>query len=360
MKPIRVLVVDDSAAARALIRALLESAPEVGLQICGEAANGREALELTLRLQPDIITLDLNMPEMDGLTAIEEIMAVRATPILVLSDQADSRNAMSAVARGALEATAKPTLDDDGVLARRLRMLAGVPVIRHIRRQSYTVNTTDSVPASAPAPAAVPVSSSSSSSSFAPALSHTRIIVIASSTGGPQALAALLPQLPANFAAPVLIAQHLSVGFAAAMASWLDDLCALKVMVAADGQSPQPGHIYLADPVGHLLLNAERRLQYVTPESRDIYHPSCDRLLSSVAVSYRRQALGVILTGMGRDGVRGLLDLRAAGGHTLAQDEASSLIFGMNREAILAGAIEQIRPLDEIAEVLCRFVGQAA
>ncbi|MTW19939.1 chemotaxis-specific protein-glutamate methyltransferase CheB [Allochromatium palmeri] len=352
MKPIRVLVVDDSGSARALIRALLESEPASGLHVCGEAANGREALELTLALQPDIITLDLQMPEMDGLTAIEEIMATRATPILVLSDLADSRNAMSAVARGALEATAKPTLDDDGALARRLRMLAGVPVIRHIRRQSS--GTALIAPSGLEPP----------STSTAPTVSEradgqeTRLIVIASSTGGPQALAALLPQLPATLAAPVLIAQHLSVGFAEAMAGWLNDLCPLRVMVAQAGERPRAGHVYLADPARHLILTADRRLGYVEPEERDIYHPSCDRLLSSAAACYGRQALGVILTGMGRDGVRGLLDLRAGGGQTLAQDEASSLIFGMNREAMLAGAIQQVLPLSEIAGALCRFGGQ--
>lgn len=347
MKPIRVLVVDDSGSARALIRALLESEP--GLSVCGEASNGREALELTLALQPDIITLDLQMPVMDGLTAIEEIMAVRATPILVLSDLADSHNAMSAVARGALEAAAKPGIDDGGALARRLRMLAGVPVIRHIRRQSGCTSL-----ALHPEPSPIPTST--------PWRADTQgapLIAIAASTGGPQALAALLPQLPATLAAPVLIAQHLSVGFAEAMAGWLNDLCALEVVVAQAGEVPQPGRVYLADPARHLILSADRRLHYVEPEERDIYHPSCDRLLSSVAERYREQALGVILTGMGRDGVRGLLDIRAAGGRTLAQDEASSLIFGMNREAILAGAIGRVLPLDEIAGTLCRLVGAA-
>ncbi|QGU32462.1 chemotaxis-specific protein-glutamate methyltransferase CheB [Thermochromatium tepidum] len=349
MKPIRVLVVDDSGAARALIRALLESEP--GLSVCGEGANGREALELTLALKPDVITLDLQMPEMDGLTAIEEIMAVRATPILVLSDLADSHHAMEAVARGALEAAAKPGIDDGGALAQRLRMLAGVPVIRHIRRQS---STTSLVPQTKPALQSLPLPGAVGGR---PENQDERLIAIASSTGGPQALAALLPQLPATLAAPILIVQHLSVGFAAAMADWLDGLCPLQVVVAKSGERPQPGRIYLADPAQHLILSADRRLRYVEPDARDIYHPSCDRLLSSVAEHYGKGGLGVILTGMGRDGVRGLLDIRAAGGWTLAQDEASSLIFGMNREAILAGAIAQVLPLDQIAGALCRLVG---
>ena len=351
MKPIRVLVVDDSGSARALIRALLESEP--GLSVCGEASDGREALELTLQLKPDVITLDLQMPVMDGLTAIEEIMAARATPILVLSDLADSHNAMSAVARGALEAAAKPGIDDGGALARRLRMLAGVPVIRHIRRQSDGASL---VPQTGPALQPLPTPAAVGER---PDSQGERLIAIASSTGGPQALAALLPQLPATLAAPILIAQHLSVGFAEAMADWLDALCPLKVVVAQAGERPQPGCVYLADPARHLILSADRCLRYVEPDERDIYHPSCDRLLSSVAERYGPQALGVILTGMGRDGVRGLLDIRAAGGQTLAQDEASSIIFGMNREAILAGAIGRVLPLDEIAGALCRLAGTA-
>lgn len=368
MTPIRVLVVDDSGSARALIRALLEDDPR--FVVCGEATNGREAVAQALALKPTVITMDLQMPEMDGMTAIEEIMATQATPILVLSDVADARNAMLAVARGALEAAAKPTIDDGPALAARLKMLAGVPVIRHIRRThsaqpGLAIKTIQNTPSPQPSPArgeGVPSSSplptaggwgEGEKHSHSPSASSTgRVFAIASSTGGPQALARILPALPADFPAPILIAQHISDGFAEAMAGWLNDLCPLKVVMARAGEPLLPGHIYLADSATHLSLTPAARIQLIQRGDADIYHPSCDRLLSSVATLYGRRAVGVILTGMGRDGARGMLDIRHAGGVTIAQDEASSVVFGMNREAIAAGGVQTVRALDAIASEL--------
>ncbi len=144
----------------------------------------------------------------------------------------------------------------------------------------------------------------------------------------------------------MLIAQHISDGFAEAMAGWLNDLCPLTVTVAREGEPLRPGHIYLADPVTHLSLTPDDRIRLTPRAETDIYHPNCDRLLSSVAEVCGRRAVGVILTGMGRDGARGMLDIRHAGGVTIAQDESSSVIFGMNREAIAAGGVQTIRPLD--------------
>ncbi|NEX21005.1 chemotaxis-specific protein-glutamate methyltransferase CheB [Thiorhodococcus mannitoliphagus] len=346
VEPISVLVVDDSGSARALICALLEDAP--GLRICGEAENGREAVEKVLSLKPNIVTMDLQMPEMDGMAAIEEIMAVRATPILVLSDLADARNAMLAVERGALEATAKPTIDDGCLLAARLKMLARVPVIRHIRRGKAQAPPHISPQAAvARAPHAFEASGDKAAGA-----DQGRVFAIASSTGGPQALASLLPALPADFPSPVLIAQHISEGFAEAMASWLNDLCPLSVAVARAGESPRPGWIYLADPSTHMTISSDYRIQLTPCVESDIYHPNCDRLLASVAEVCGHRAVGVILTGMGRDGARGMLDIRRAGGMTIGQDEESSVIFGMNREAILAGAVQSVLPLNAIAKEL--------
>ncbi|MFD2112755.1 chemotaxis-specific protein-glutamate methyltransferase CheB [Thiorhodococcus fuscus] len=354
MQPISVLVVDDSGSVRALIRAMLEDEP--GLRICGEAENGREAVEKVLSLKPSIVTMDLQMPEMDGMTAIEEIMAVRATPILVLSDLADARNAMLAVERGALEATSKPTIDDGCALAARLKMLAGVPVIRHIRR-GQAVAPTHISPQMSVAPILAGAVMRAPSASEAgrceeASTDQGRVFAIASSTGGPQALASLLPALPADFPSPVLIAQHISEGFAEAMASWLNDLCPLTVAVAREGEPLRPGCIYLADPSAHMTIGTDQRIQLTPCAESDIYHPNCDRLLASVAEVYGRRAVGVILTGMGRDGARGMLDIRRAGGITIGQDEGSSVIFGMNREAILSGAVQSVLPLDAIAKEL--------
>jgi two-component system chemotaxis response regulator CheB len=337
--PIRVLVVDDSATARDLISALIAADPR--LTVCGQAEDGRAAVRQAQALRPDLVTMDLRMPEMDGLQAIVEIMDQCATRILVVSDAADAANAMAAVARGALDATFKPDLDDGPAFTARLRMLAGVPVIRHLRGLAEA----------RPAPRDLAPSASADRPG-------TRLIAIAVSTGGPQALARLLPALPAGLQAPVLIAQHISDGFAQGMAQWLDTLCTLRVAVARDGEALLPGRIYIADPATHMTL-APGNLIHLSPrEPGDIYRPSCDRLLNSVAMA-GPLAIGVILTGMGRDGAQGIATIAAAGGTTLAQDEASSVVFGMNREAILGGGVQRVLPLDAIAGELTRLAGVA-
>ena len=300
--------------------------------------------------------MDLQMPVMGGMEAIEEIMATRPTPILVLSDVADAHSAMAAVSRGALEATHKPTVDDGPDFTSRLKMLAGVPVIRHIR--------------SKPAPIAVsaPATVSPLAEKLAPATrspltrqgrgevrSQGRVFAIAVSTGGPQALARILPRLPAHFPAPVLIAQHISDGFATGMAAWLNELCPLTVAMAQDGEFLVPGRVYLANSTSHLAMTPTRRIQLRPRADRDIYHPSCDVLLTTVAEVFGPAAVGVILTGMGRDGVKGMAAIRRAGGVTLGQDEATSVVYGMNREAILAGSVQSVLPLAAIADEMERL-----
>lgn len=337
MAKVRVLVVDDSGLARALIRALVEM--HEGLTVCGEAENGCHAVSQTVALQPDIITMDLQMPEMSGLEAIEEIMAVRPTPILVLSDVADAQNAMAAVARGALEATNKPALDDGARFTERLKMLAGIPVIRHIRCKPFNP------PPSPPTP--LP-HAGEGRNGLTPPLA--RIFAIAASTGGPQALAQLLPRLPADFPAPVLIAQHISDGFAAGMAAWLNDLCPLTVAIAQEGERLVAGRIYLADSIAHLTLSPKQQIHLQPRVDGDIYRPSCDVMLTAVADIFGPRAVGIILTGMGRDGARGMAAIRRAGGVTLGQDEATSVVYGMNREAICAGAVQSVLPLSAMAD----------
>ncbi len=349
MQPVRVLVVDDSRSARELIRALIEAAP--GLSVCGEAANGREAVEKTLALKPDIVTMDLQMPEMDGMQAIEEIMAQQAVPILVLSDVADAHNAMAAVARGALEAARKPAFDEGAGLALRLRILARIPVIRHIRRNGAMTTTL----LARELPHAGRLDDPAHAEASQPG---SPVVVIASSTGGPQALARILPELPADFAAPVLIAQHISDGFAEAMAQWLSELCSLTGEDPLRGRGA-PARAHLSGRFRHPHDPRCRTTDPLEPRAEsDMYRPSCDRLLASVAAQVGRDAIGVILTGMGRDGARGMLAIARAGGTTIAQDEATSVIFGMNHEAILAGGVQSTLPLDLIAGKLRMLVRQ--
>ncbi len=345
--PVRVLVVDDSATARHLIRALIDEAPR--LEVCGEARNGREAVERVLALAPDIVTMDLQMPVMDGMEAICEIMSTRATRIVVVSDVADAANAMAAVTRGALEAIAKPSVDDGPAFTARLLMLAGVPVIRHLRPR---VGQRTGGPTS-------PTARDGGCERWpkeVDAGAGRGLVAIAASTGGPQALAQLLPALPVGFPAPILVAQHISDGFVAGMAQWLDGLCPLQVSVARDGEPLLAGHVYFADSSGHLSVTARGSARVEPRAQRDIYHPSCDRLLCSVADVAGRDAIGVILTGMGRDGARGILSIALAGGLTLAQDEASSVVYGMNREAVASGHVARILPLARIAGELVSSV----
>ncbi|WP_295385819.1 chemotaxis-specific protein-glutamate methyltransferase CheB [uncultured Thiodictyon sp.] len=345
--PVRVLVVDDSDTARGLICALIAQDPR--LTVCGEAADGRAAVAQAQRLLPAIITMDLRMPVLDGYGAIAEIMDRCATRILVVSDCADAAHAMAAVAGGALDATFKPGLDDGRAFTDRLWLLSGVPVIRHLRARADTGGRAGH--ATGPAPAA--------GANHAPAQAGGAVIAIASSTGGPQALARLLPALPAGLNAPVLIAQHISDGFAAGMAQWLAALCPLPVTLAREGELLRPGHIYLADSATDLTLVPGRSLQLCPRASSEIYRPSCDRLLCSVAAVVGRRSIGVILTGMGRDGARGIAAIAAAGGTTVAQDEGTSVVFGMNREAIATGGVQRVLPLEAIAAELVRLVGCA-
>jgi two-component system, chemotaxis family, protein-glutamate methylesterase/glutaminase len=350
--PFRVLVVDDSRTARDLLRAMIEDDPR--LSVCGEAADGRAAVDLALALRPDLVTMDLQMPVMDGMQAIAEIMDSCATRILVVSDLADAAHCMAAIARGALDAIPKPGLDDGPAFAARLRMLAGVAVIRHLRARR------DAAPAAGPEAGPQPAWQCPVPTSPATVPVARPIVAIATSTGGPQALSRLLPALPKGLKAPVLIAQHIADGFAAGMAQWLADLCPLPVALGRDGESLEAGRIYLADPGTHMTMTPEGTIRLCPRTDRDIYRPSCDRLLCSVAESAGRRAIGVILTGMGRDGAKGISAIAAAGGIAIAQDEASSVVFGMNREAIAAGGVQRVLPLDAIAAALTALVGVPA
>lgn len=344
MSAIRVVMADDSQLAREVLRDILTRDGDI--EIVGEATNGQEAVEMAHRLAPKLITMDLNMPVMDGLTAIEEIMHTKGTPILVISDRSDAKTAYRALEAGALEVLPKPTLDDEDTerLLARVRLLSGVAVITRLRRRAP----------SAPSPLpSLPLNKASQAKAF------KRIVVIACSTGGPQALARLLSQLPANFPAPVVIAQHISHGFIEGMATWLGTLCTLPVSVANDGERIQPGHIYLSPSENDLCVTPQHRFQCVPSPHKAIYHPSCDTLLHSAARVYGAETIGIILTGMGQDGVSGMRAIQLAGGTTLAQDEASSVIFGMNQEAIKAGAVQHIVSLEALPARLLRDVSLA-
>lgn len=342
MGKIRVVLVDDSSLMRGLLRAFLEEDDDI--EIVGEAANGRDAVKLARELKPNLITMDLEMPVMNGMQAIEEIMGTKAVPILVVSSVADAHNAYEAVARGALEVIGKPESDAKAgtEFLAKVKMLAGVSVITHIRSRLKDMDNSWT-----------PQSFSEPQSLSAPqgdiAASYSRIFAIASSIGGPQALALVLAQLPPDFPCPILVSQHISAGFAGGLADWLAVSSKMRVRLAQEGDLILPGVVYVSPSEANLVVTSSRRITLQAQQPADIYHPSCNALLNTVAEVYGSQSVGIILTGMGSDGAQGIASIRKAGGNTLAQDEASSVIFGMNKVAIDGGSVQKVLPVDAIA-----------
>jgi two-component system chemotaxis response regulator CheB len=333
--PIRVLIVDDSSVVRMLLREVLESAD--GFEVVGEACDGREAVEMVQALRPGLVTMDLEMPIMDGLTAIAAIMSGHAVPILVVSAASDAQRAFRAISLGALEVVCKQTLSDSGYapFLDKARLVASIPVITHVRTALFSAHPTAPVPAVPPVPAC-----------------SKRVVAIASSTGGPQALAAILAALPASFPYPIVIAQHIVPGFAQGLADWLGSVSPLPVRLGVDGEALRPGTVTLAPPETNMCIEAPGTVRLLAQPERQIYHPSCDKLLASVAEARGGDAVGVILTGMGSDGAAGMAAIHRAGGFTFGQNEATSVIFGMNAVAIGQGVVRSVLALDDIAAAL--------
>jgi two-component system chemotaxis response regulator CheB len=333
---IRVVIADDSALARGLLRAILEAEPDI--EVVGEAANGQRAVALAQELRPSLLTMDLEMPGLHGLEAIAEIMRTKAVPILVVSSVDDAALACEALRLGALEVIAKPDDSPASVTAflAKVRLLANMVVVtRRVKPLPPVIKPR--IPPKVPFPLR---------QGEPPA---QRLVAIAASTGGPQALATLLSGLSADFPATILIAQHIAAGFSAGLAEWLGLWSHLPVHLAGDAERPCAGHVYLAPSERNLILTPEGCLALRERPGGDIYRPSCDRLLTSVAEVAGARTLGVILTGMSSDGVAGLARIHARGGRTLAQDEASSVVYGMNRAAIEAGYVDEVLPLAKLA-----------
>lgn len=347
MAKIRVVLADDSRLARDMLRGILENDGDI--EVVGEAANGVEAVRLARELRPDLLTMDLDMPVMDGMDAIVEIMASCAVPILVVSSVNDARTAYAAVARGALDAINKPEFDAvaGAEFVAKVKMLSQVLVIKHLRPRSGVV------PSGAPAPLQMP------NRGLAPHGSQ-RVFAIAASTGGPQTLGMILGTLPSVFPCAILISQHIADGFAAGLAAWLASVSKLPVRLAREGEAITAGTAYISPSQFNLAVTRSHRLTLAPRLPGEIYHPTCDVLLESVSAAYGPQAIGVILTGMGSDGAAGIEKIRRGGGATLAQDEASSVIFGMNKVAIQRGGVQQVLPANEIPAAMCRLAGLSA
>jgi len=335
--PIRVLVVDDSVVVRELLKEMLSSDPDIW--IAGEASNGKEAVERTLALSPDIVTMDIRMPVMDGLEAVQEIMAVKPTPILIITaslSKDDLDISFQAIHRGALDVMLKPALDSRGEyvkiqkdLVEKVKLLSRIRVIPHFRRRPRKTRPIPSAKA------------------------HERnlVTVIGASTGGPAAVMTVMKSLTANFPAPVVIVQHIYQGFSEGFASWLERNLPFQVRIAADGDRLAPGRVLVAPDGFHTVLEAGRiRLSDDPPLNS--CKPSVDALFLSAAEVFRENVIGILLTGMGSDGARGAKAIRERGGHVIVQDEESCVVFGMPQAAIHLGAATEILPLSDIAEAL--------
>jgi two-component system chemotaxis response regulator CheB len=317
---VRVLIVEDSRTQCELLHKLLADDP--GIEVVGEAYDGLEAIDLARRLRPDVITMDLQMPRLGGLEAIDQIMVEAPSRVIVVCAVDDQRQldlSFRAVAAGALELIAKPRGDrakDMGAWARTLResihLMAEVPVVR--RRRTSLGDAVLSL-----------------------AGRRVDAFAIGASTGGPPVLATVLAALPANLSVPLFVAQHMATGFANGLVRWLSQVTPLRVVIAEQGVHAAPGHVYLPPDDCDLLVGAGGALR--VERASDLPSPSADRLFASLAEVYRHRAGGVVLTGMGDDGAEGTRALRASGGIALAQDQGSCTVFGMPRAAQLAGAL---------------------
>jgi two-component system chemotaxis response regulator CheB len=337
MTRLRVLVVEDSFTVRKRLCEVLASDTE--LEVVGEAGNGQLAIELCRALRPDVLTMDMMLPRMTGLAATEYIMAHFPTPILVVSSSVNRGELFSsydALAAGAVDVLDKPDGDEgEGDWERRLissvKLVARIHVITHLRAR---VNARA---------ATLP----------APGRPWCKLIALGASTGGPQAMVDVLRALPAPLRVPVLLVLHTNEPFGTAFAEWLDAQTPHRVACAQDGETlaAAGGRVLMAPPGRHLVLS-EGCLCLLREPERHSCRPSIDRLFESLAGEYGAATAACLLTGMGRDGAAGLLDIRRAGGLTIAQDEATSAIYGMPREAALIGAAECVLPLGEIGPAL--------
>jgi two-component system chemotaxis response regulator CheB len=346
--PIRVLIVDDSALMRQLLTEILGS--DAGIQVVGAAADPYVAREKIHSLQPDVLTLDIEMPRMDGLTFLEKLMRGHPMPVVMISSLTEkgADTTLRALSLGAVDFISKPKLDvSTGTVEQADEILSKVKAAARARVGRRT----------APA-AAAPVEGTRPWQFSA---TH-KVVAMGASTGGTEALKEVLASLPADFPGIVMV-QHMPETFTGAFAKRLDSTCRIHVQEARDGDRVLPGHALLA-PGGHQMTivrrGAESLVRVYRGERVNRHLPSVDVLFDSCAQHLGKNALGVLMTGMGNDGAQGLLRMKQAEAHTIAQDEATSVVFGMPKEAIRLGGVDEVLPLDRIGPALLDLLGRRA
>jgi two-component system chemotaxis response regulator CheB len=332
---INTLIVDDSAMARAVLRDFLES--EGSFKIIGEAEDGEDAVRKILSLSPDLVTLDIEMPKMNGLEVIERVMKKMMVPIVVISSQDTAKNAYEATLKGALEFYSKDLFTSSLAPAKQAQIFETLKRVSGIKGRRADLSL------------------ASHNGIKQPEQRKIDAVVIASSTGGPKALSRFFSLLSGDFPVPLAVVQHNSSGFDRGFSQWLDGYTKLEVKLAEDGEVPRPGRVYIAPTDKHLTLRG-MSFAYSNEEPVNNQKPAADLLFKSAARSLGRSLVSVVLTGMGSDGAVGTRKIREMGGITLAQDEESSLIYGMPRAAVETGCVDMILPLDEIPPELDKLV----
>ncbi len=361
---LRILIVDDSPLMRRVLHELLESDPEV--RVVGEAGDGRQALALVAELKPDLVIMDVQMPVMDGVETTRQIMAYHPTPILVLTATLSNRDVditFEMLGAGALDVMEKPALSDPAALERarralirKVRLLSRVRVVTHLRGRrrggAHSQQPDGSVVQTGPLAAYLPRQRHCLALKQKARPDVCPVVVIGASTGGPRVVRQILTGLPADLPAAVIVVQHIADGFSAGMVEWLAQSVPLRVVLAAEGTPIRPGHVLVAPDRYDLLVQPDGTI-HLSGLPLLIQRPAIDIVMQSVAAVCGEQAVGVLLTGMGRDGAIGMLAIRRAGGYAIAQDGASCAIFGMPRAAIELGAADAVLPPQQIAAALC-------
>jgi two-component system, chemotaxis family, protein-glutamate methylesterase/glutaminase len=344
MNKLRILVAEDSPTARTLLLEILRGDPRI--EVVGTATNGADAVRMTVELRPDLVTMDVHMPGMDGIQATREIMIAAPTPILIVSSAAreDAALSLTATEAGALMVVPKPegpsAADFEQQREYLLQMVHAMASVRLVRRWAPRPQRAHRLP---PRPRAGPTH-------------KPRVVTVAASTGGPAALKRVLQMLQPGFPLPILVVQHIAKGFAPGLVEWLALGSGPAVRLAQPGEPLLPGYVYIAPDERHLGLRADFTIELSGAAPIGQFRPSATYLFRSVTGAVGGAAVGVMLTGMGDDGVAGLCELRQAGAYVIAQDEPTSVVFGMAREAVRAGVVDEILPIEEIAPRLTELV----
>lgn len=346
---VRVLIAEDSVTARELLVSILQA--DAGIDVVGTAGNGQAAVELTRRLRPSLVLMDIHMPLLDGFEATKRIMIEAPTPIIIVTAAANLRDvevSLRAVQLGALTAVPKPSdpgAPDFAACARRLvSLVKALSEVKVVRRRWLP-----GVAGDAPlGPPPLPIR-----------YSPLQLVAVAASTGGPAALYRLLEHLPRDIGVPIAVVQHIADGFGPGLVSWLGSGAPLPVKLAEEGERLAPGTVYVGPTQRHIEVTAEGAIALSSGPPVGGFRPSASVLFASAAKAYGNRAAGVILTGMGTDGVEGLRALRRAGGCVLAQDEQSSVVFGMPGATIAAGLADVVAPVEGLAKSLGRLAGRS-